>query len=247
MLKNYQLFCEVIELIGKIFNHIVFRCLLYQVEMPQAMDLQQDFPNINQIKYGQFSRILNSYQEKKKRSKSKSLSAAAAYQNNNNNYNGNENINPNVTANANGIVTKSICVNIDNYNGNGNKTKSTNKNKNSNGNSNSNSNDSDCDISMGYGLKVNEINEPIDVYGGEHLLRLFIKLPQLVGKFINFKQGHAIMIKEKCNVFIKYLSLQQNSKYFEYCNEESPNEFDKLIELDSDYFKWIGKIQISNH
>lgn len=85
-----------------------------------------------------------------------------------------------------------------------------------------------------------DIFEPIDIYGAEHLIRLFHKLPIIVSTFDGFSIGHAMLLKDNSDTFLQYLC--NNKQYLQCCNDDADEEYRKLERVDDDYLETVAQI-----
>ena len=200
--KNFDVFCDVMEAMVAIFNHVIFRALLFEIECPQAFILQKKFLNGKET---QFGRLID-----KRKNQTIDESDFDAFI---------RNEMETTTQNEKEKKKSDLELDIDD----------------------DDDNDDDNDIAMSNTNNNNSyIEEPIDIFGAEHLVRLFVKLPQIVDTFSGFSVQNSITMKDKCNGLLDFLL--KNKHYFEYCNGETNADFKKLLPTTNEYAIWTQNI-----
>ena len=77
-------------------------------------------------------------------------------------------------------------------------------------------------------LNENQSLRPRDIYGGEHLLRLFVRLPSLLSQS-ELTEDEAYALQTRLNEFCKFL-VKNLSEYF--TTEKGTTYFDTIIQVE---------------
>ena len=78
--------------------------------------------------------------------------------------------------------------------------------------------------------EANKAVRPVEAYGAEHLLRLFVKLPELLAR-CQMQREHMTVLVSKLAELLKFVA-QQKAKYFCETYEQPSEEYLKSCSTD---------------